>query len=1307
MKFQCKWKKYILLVTAILLVSVFSVLMVLKADYGYNFILSKINKSIPGDIFVEKLEFSILKGEFNLYNILIKGASDEKLIGFKKFYFNFSWIDLFKSQITFKNIKLEAPFINLSIDKEKNLNLLSAFLQKKEIKDSVVSKEYKGEFPFNIVVKNLQIIGAKFFYEDMSNDFTVSIDNISLNANADIFKKNGQALLDFGKGVIKKSGFSTRLDHMNIKCGIKNGKITPLYINGAADFFQIVVKGEVEDIFNCPDLEIDILANINLDKIQDNLNKPESKFTGETTLTIALKGVLNNLDIKIAVDYTGGIIAGSKVDKMSLNMDLVDKYLNILNFDIKTEEGILKLIGKINMKTAFPKGFDHVSRNLEEISYNLSLNGKNLHLTNLPKLNIDWEKLNGAVSLNALVKGKGISPSKMTASLKGSFKVDKFNINALKKPLNIDFKGEADIRKGLINISETEMTAEDTTLHFKGLFHTVTKDFHGKLDLFTPHIEKPLSSFGIDNMFGKLLIDADISSEQGNIDGYISASGEKLLISDIYLGNINIDAKMEDNGFILKKIHLKNKKSELFMDGFLTLFAPNSLKPVENPEFKLNIRGDKLYIKNFIEKYDGVVSLTGNIKGTKKNLQGDLDLDIKGLFLEGQKIDHINIPITFSKQEIQINPFYIEIQKGETLTGSGVVSFDKKYEIELFSEDISLDSIAEIKKQGVIKGLLQLNVSGKGTFDNPQLEAKIDFKKLLVSEKPLEDFHINLTLKDQVAKLSGKLNFDIDSSYHLDNKDFEASVLFDNTSFVPYFKIADKADLNGNITGRIKAKGNFGEIDKIQGDAEITDFNLGFKNSTIINSKKIIGRYKNGNFTISEFFLKLLEEGSLNISGTGNINGAIDLNGKGKIPLQIISVFSDDLNDMAGSLNLNAAVTGTLKKPDVQGLINLEDIQFTVPGIYQKIHKLNGQIDITPEKIELKSFTGFFDSGKFNIEGLIDYENLLPVTVDILFKAKLLPIKIPDTLDVVVNSEIKFSGTDKKSLVEGKIVLIEGIYYKDIDLNPFKMALGKSLSRHRSEAPLTKEMNQGFLKNMGFDIDILKRGTFIIENNLASMEIEPDLNLKGSIDNPMIIGRASVLDGEVYCQQKKFIINKGVVDFINPYKIKPEIDIESQAEIRDWIINLNISGTPEELSFIMKSEPYEETNDILSLIMFGKTNRELINGEGGTNLSTAQMVAEMIGATFGDDIRKTTGLDIFELEVEGSEGETTSDNIKVTIGEEITRRLTMKYELEYEEGENIQRGISEYRLLENFYLNGYQDTKGDFGCQMLFKLEFR
>jgi autotransporter translocation and assembly factor TamB len=152
---------------------------------------------------------------------------------------------------------------------------------------------------------------------------------------------------------------------------------------------------------------------------------------------------------------------------------------------------------------------------------------------------------------------------------------------------------------------------------------------------------------------------------------------------------------------------------------------------------------------------------------------------------------------------------------------------------------------------------------------------------------------------------------------------------------------------------------------------------------------------------------------------------------------------------------------------------------------------------------------------------------------------------------------------------------------------------------------------------------------------------------------------------------------------------------------------LAVSGTPDALTFKLTSNPPESDGDILSLLAIGKTTSELIDGEGGTSRSTAQMLGEIIATRFGEDIQQATGLDIFEVETGGENGEDASDQTKVTIGKELTKRMVVKYEVQTKNSEMIQRAISEYRLLENFSLQGFQDTKGIFGGELQFRLDFR
>jgi autotransporter translocation and assembly factor TamB len=323
--------------------------------------------------------------------------------------------------------------------------------------------------------------------------------------------------------------------------------------------------------------------------------------------------------------------------------------------------------------------------------------------------------------------------------------------------------------------------------------------------------------------------------------------------------------------------------------------------------------------------------------------------------------------------------------------------------------------------------------------------------------------------------------------------------------------------------------------------------------------------------------------------------------------------------------------------------------------------------------------------------------------VKLAIDAHALPLQVPDMLDVLLNATLQIQGTPDKSLIQGEAIILEGTYYKDVNLSLLQV-VGE---RKREEAPRPREITLPFMKNMSVDISLRRRNPFVVDNNLAHLDINPDLRISGTLSNPIITGRATIESGTVTYRRRTFAVKKGEIDFSNPYKIEPMFDIEGEVQVRKWTILLAISGPPDKLSFTLTSDPPEEDGDILSLLVSGKTTHELIEAEGGTTKSTTRMLAGILATTLEDDIKKATGLDILEVETQAQEEEQGSDPVKVTIGKELSRRMTLKYAMESKDGELSQRAIAEYKLLEGILLSGFQDDKGTSGGEIFFRLEFR
>ena len=55
--------------------------------------------------------------------------------------------------------------------------------------------------------------------------------------------------------------------------------------------------------------------------------------------------------------------------------------------------------------------------------------------------------------------------------------------------------------------------------------------------------------------------------------------------------------------------------------------------------------------------------------------------------------------------------------------------------------------------------------------------------------------------------------------------------------------------------------------------------------------------------------------------------------------------------------------------------------------------------------------------------------------------ASQLPVKIDDTLDAKLNADLTLQGTAQAPAIQGEIVVLEGLYYKNVNLNPLEVSV--------------------------------------------------------------------------------------------------------------------------------------------------------------------------------------------------------------------------------------------------------------------------
>jgi autotransporter translocation and assembly factor TamB len=675
------------------------------------------------------------------------------------------------------------------------------------------------------------------------------------------------------------------------------------------------------------------------------------------------------------------------------------------------------------------------------------------------------------------------------------------------------------------------------------------------------------------------------------------------------------------------------------------------------------------------------------------------DLDIGG-----QAFKSLMIKGRSSADKIYWDTLMLAVEKDQQLTSQGWYAFDRRFALSMAAENIGLRHVAALQRAYPVDGRLGLRLKATGSIDAPQLDADLIIRDPHLNDQPWDDFHMTAQMRERRLKLAADLNFNLTADYRIDNGDFDLEADFDRSDLSPYLALWAGADWAGMLSGRLRAKGNRHQPNQIQADLSLKDTELSYQNQSIISAQQLKAHLANGQLELPSTRIELLNNGFIDLTAAGRLPTDLRMSAQGLLPLAALTPFVKSLEEPHGELTFKVGAQGPLDEMQWQAKLDFNNTGFEIPGLSRQVESLKGHLEITPGRILVEDISGRVDGGRFTLNGQLPLEQWQPIGGQLILNAHALPLQWPDTMDVVVSGDLTFKGAKETPALSGQLVLLEGSYYKDVKLN-----LLSAVTQTKRAVPVSSSYSvPGKLGRISLDVAVTHRYPLLVDNNMANLQIAPDLKISGTPAHPILSGRAQVKEGEVIFRRKSFEVKRGVVDFINPYKIEPNLDIVAETDIRQWQVSLSLSGTPNQLVFKLSSNPAESENDILSLILLGRTGSELAKGEGGSKQTTRQMLASLVATAWGEDVKKHSGIDILEVETDTDEDEDeeNADRVQLTVGKKLSRRLTVKYEVESGQEELVQRAISEYRFLEHLLASGFQDSKGGYGGELVFRVEF-
>ena len=456
---------------------------------------------------------------------------------------------------------------------------------------------------------------------------------------------------------------------------------------------------------------------------------------------------------------------------------------------------------------------------------------------------------------------------------------------------------------------------------------------------------------------------------------------------------------------------------------------------------------------------------------------------------------------------------------------------------------------------------------------------------------------------------------------------------------------------------------------------------------------------------LNQLIATLLQPGTTGSRGPISRKGTASVEHTARFSADMFKPFIGPEYQPTGTIDAVYQVSGTHKFPQVEARLHIIDGGAAIPGISETLHAITGTATLSSSNLVIHEISGKLGEGTFRLAGRMNLEQQNLKSVELTFTSSEFPITIPGVIEARVGGRLRLSGPLEAPRLTGEIRLISGTWVRDTAVTPVSRSMETETLALPAPKPVSSET--GFFERVTLDIQVIHQEPFWVDNNLARFSLVPELRIRGTARHPVLAGRALVEEGEISYQNKRFEIEKGGVEFTDPYKTDPVVNLTGKGKFRKWLVSLSFTGPPEALNLTLSSEPPLEEPDIISLLVVGRTSEDLIAKEGGSPVSTSKVLAGLIDSEYGAKFKKTTGLDILEAENIPDKDMNGQDRVRFTVGENLSRRMTLKYATETRKGMFIQEFISEYKLLDKLLMSGYQDTEGAYGAGLLYRMEFK
>ncbi len=348
-------------------------------------------------------------------------------------------------------------------------------------------------------------------------------------------------------------------------------------------------------------------------------------------------------------------------------------------------------------------------------------------------------------------------------------------------------------------------------------------------------------------------------------------------------------------------------------------------------------------------------------------------------------------------------------------------------------------------------------------------------------------------------------------------------------------------------------------------------------------------------------------------------------------------------------------------------------------------------------RLEVRNITGMSGGGKVTLGGFIAYQRGL--FADLTATLDTVRVRYAG-LSTTANSTLRLQGGPQSLLLSGNVLVTRFGIGPDVDFASFAGAGG---------IPTPPDPN-AFSNKIRLDVHVTSSPQLDFQNSYAKLAGTVDLNVRGTIAQPTILGSIRITDGSATFAGTKYELDRGTIYFSNPVRIDPVIDLDVSTRVENYDITIGIHGDMTNLKPTYRSSPPLTEADIFNLLALGRTQEEAqINTQqqqqAGEDPTTSAILGGALNATVSSRVSKLFGAGSVKIDPAfvGTLGNSTA---RITVQEPLSKQLTLTFATNVNQSAEQLIQI-QYQINENKSIVLTRDENGVFSVVYQIRKRYR